>query len=322
MLTLIADFEQKPRAAYLKRMIEERPFIAEFITTILTDRPKLPYLRQWWKTHDTGWSLATCMVIAERVESAVSSLEDGIYDEDYIKAYGDFIRNFGQVEGPIPPKKDISDKAYIEAFKGAMHNSHHEMPGSWSVTAPALIPIIWVQHLIHHKGMEERLDHQHVTKSESAAGRPSTLTIWTLNEDRAFLITNTLAPPVAVSRLLNGKYEMRSSLIGSRYSRKKPTEEELQALRLPLKRIPSDRYLLFDPDSGLYQTDEELTEELNSVEDTFARMEKLILTFAPNAKDLNLYCTSRVADSIVSSFDTLARMMAPNPKGNQGLIRF
>jgi hypothetical protein len=329
MLSLVKKFNQEREVAEMKRAIEERPFIAEFITTILVsgrklaDKPTPSYLREWWKTHDTGWPLATCMTIADKVERTVSSLERGIYDEDYIKAYGDFICKFGffRLDAPSPKEKDVSDEAYIEAFEQAMRNFYHEMPGSWSVTAHKLIPIIWTQYLLHHgTTMEEWLDNQHSMKTESAGGRPSTLTIWTLNEDRAFLVTNTLAPPVEVIERPNGKYEIRSSLIESRYSRKKPTEKELQALRLPLKRIPSDRYLLFDPDSGLYQTDEELTEELNSVEDTFARMQRLILAFEPNAKDLKLYCTSRVAKEILKVFYIWARMMSPNPTGKEKCI--
>lgn len=265
MFTLIKEFNQEREVANLKRAIEENPEIASCATEMLIDRPGFgrhdsTLLKNHWQKHDTGWSLATCISVAEFIDSFSNCYKS---DEDYIKA-----------------------------FMESMDNSYWKLPGCDPVLMPRLIYVIWVQHLMHHHEMAGILSRKRAGEGYPEH-KPSTLTIWSANDDRAFVVTNALNHKEEVLKFENGEYVISRPHMPWRH-----IEEEFQRLKL----FPSEGYLLFDPESGLYHTEKKLTDELNKIEDSMEKMRQIILAYAPDAKDLSLYCTGRVAEGIISNF--------------------
>lgn len=287
MFTLVKEFNYKALVESLKETIEGRPEVSEFMEITLGGKPSVAALKDWWKQNDAGWPLATCISIAAQV--------DGLGESH------------------------ASDKAYIEAFEQAMLNTEEEPLGTWKILVPKLINILWMQHYLHHNTMEYFFNV--CAKGEYACRVPSSLAIWTLNDDRAFVVTNTLRRPF---RIPSGgeRYLVFDPTLWNSYrsvsSKEGLTKEELASLH---RTVPGEWYLLFDPASGLYRTDEALTEEIRKTKGEKRKMEKLIAAYAPQSTDLKLYCTSGVANWIIGlRFDLWARLRSPRPPGTENWV--
>jgi hypothetical protein len=117
MFILIKEFDQKSLIPFLKDLLERTPSLAVLTRRSLKGRPNLDDLREHWRQHDTGWSLATCMRIAERVEEEVQC-KGKLFDEQ-------------------------------QAFLKAVAN------GNIDRKIPDLIPIIWVQYAMPYMHLKE-----------------------------------------------------------------------------------------------------------------------------------------------------------------------